>query len=124
MCIRDSSNRKPPYAVKGGLFDALTETGGDILVATNEETLSAMEVFQRLEGCDIEPAAGVATASLIKAVEEGRIAKDAVIMLNITGGGIGRFKKEHKLVYTQPDYIFRLDADPEFVKKTVSGLFA
>ncbi len=45
-------------------------------------------------------------------------------MLNITGGGIGRFKKEHKLVYTQPDYIFRLDADPEFVKKTVSGLFA
>lgn len=43
ICAKVLSNRKPPYAVKGGLFDALTETGGDILVATNEETLSAME---------------------------------------------------------------------------------
>lgn len=124
ICAKVLSNRKPPYAVKGGLFDALTETGGDVLVATNKETLSAMELFWRLEGCDIEPAAGVAIASLIKAVQEGKIAKEAVIMLNITGGGIDRFKKEHKLVYKQADYIFRLDAEPDFVKETVSGLFA
>lgn len=123
ICAKVLSNRKPPYSVKGGLFDALTETGGDVLIATNEEALVGMDLFQRLEGADIEPAAGVATASLIKAVKSGQIKRDAIIMLNITGGGIRRFKSEHNLVYKKPEYIFPLDADPDFVKKTISQLF-
>lgn len=123
MYAKVLSNRKPPYAVKGGLFDALTETRGDVLVATNEEAEFACELFNRLEGVDIEPAAGVATASLIQAVREGRIEKDAVIMLNITGGGIKRYKQEHKLVYKKPDFIFNLDADPDFVKEIARQTF-
>lgn len=123
MYAKVLSNRKPPYAVKGGLFDALTETRGDVLVATNEEAEFACELFTRLEGVDIEPAAGVATATLIQAVREGRIEKDAVIMLNITGGGIKRYKQEHKLVYKKPDFIFNLDADPDFVKEIARQTF-
>lgn len=123
ICAKVLSNRKPPYSVKGGLFDALTETRGDVWVATNEEAYEAMELFRTLEGADIEPAAGVATASLIKAVKEGKVNKEAVIMLNITGGGIQRFKREHNLVYKKPDYVFPIDADPGFVKEKITELF-
>lgn len=123
ICAKVLSNRKPPYSVKGGLFDALTETKGDVWVATNEEAREAMELFRTLEGADIEPAAGVATASLIKAVKEGKVNKEAVIMLNITGGGIQRFKREHNLVYKKPDYVFPIDAEPGFIKEKVAELF-
>ncbi len=123
ICAKVLSNRKPPYTVKGGLFDALTEAGGDVLAVTNEEAKAAADLFCRLEGSDIEPAAGVATASLMQAVREGEVAKDAVVMLNITGGGVQRFKRENKLIYKKPDYVFGVDADPEYVKKVVAGLF-
>lgn len=35
------SNRKPPYAIKGGLFDALSDAGGTIYAVTNEEAETA-----------------------------------------------------------------------------------
>lgn len=124
ICAKVLSNRRPPYALTGGLFDALTETGGEVFVATNEEAYAAMDLFQKTEGADIEPAAGVATASLIQAVKAGKIKRDAVVMLNITGGGIRRFKEEHRLVWKKPDYVFSLDADQEFIQKTVADLFS
>lgn len=123
ICAKVLSNRKPPYTVKGGLFDALTETGGDVMAVTNEEAKAAADLFCCLEGSDIEPAAGVATASLIQAVREGKVAKDAVIMLNITGGGVQRFKRENKLIYKEPDYVFPVDAEPDFIKRVIAGLF-
>ena len=45
---------------------------------TNAHARKARRLFLELEGVDIYSAAGIATASLIKAVEEGKIAKDAV----------------------------------------------
>lgn len=123
ICAKVLSNRKPPYSLKGGLFDALTDTQGDMFAVTNEEAAKAGELFGKLEGCDIEPAAAVAVASLIQAVQEKRIEKEAVVMLNITGGGIGRFKRENKLVYRTPDCIFPVDADPDTIKETVTELF-
>lgn len=30
MCAKVLSNRKPPYSLKGGLYDALVATGGDV----------------------------------------------------------------------------------------------
>lgn len=113
------SNRKPPYGIKGGLYDALLETGGDVLLATNEEAMEASELFRKLEGSDIEPAAAVAVATLQQAVKAGRVEKDAVIMLNITGGGSERFKSEHPIVYKQPDHIFPVGADIEEIRKIV-----
>ncbi len=123
ICAKVLSNRKPPYSVKGGLFDALRESKGDVLIATNEEAFAAGKFFAEKEGNDIEPAAAVALASLIRAVRENRVEKDSVIMLNITGGGVQRFKSEHTLIYKKPDAIFPVGADPKSVKETVSGLF-
>lgn len=123
MCAKVLSNRKPPYSLKGGLYDALTATGGDVLLASNEQAAAAGELFQRLEGIDIEPAAAVALSSMIQCVENGRVEKDAVIMLNITGGGIGRYRREHDHVLQQPDLVFPVGAAPETVKDRVLELF-
>jgi len=117
------SNRKPPYSPSGGLFDALTDTEGDVLLAENEQAAKAAEIFKKTEGSDLHPAAAVATASLIEATLRGMIDKSAVIMLNITGGGEERFKSEKKLFYLQPSLIFPLDPDPEEVKMKISQLF-
>ena len=38
------SNRKPPYSLAGGLYDALKATGGDIMVATNAQARKARPV--------------------------------------------------------------------------------
>ncbi|MBP3289670.1 MAG: cysteate synthase, partial [Alistipes sp.] len=67
------SNRKPPYNIKGGLYDALKATNGDVLVVTNAQGRKAARLFEELEGIDIHPAAAIAVASLIKAVGEVRI---------------------------------------------------
>lgn len=123
ICAKVLSNRKPPYSLKGGLFDALTETRGDMFAVTNEAAIEAAALFEKTEGCDIEMAAAVAVASLKEAVLAGKVEKDAVIMLNITGGGIGRFKKENKLVWKKPDCVFSIDADPDMVRETVMELF-
>ena len=40
-----------------------------------------------MEGIDVEPAAGVAIASLARAVRDGAIARDETVLLNVTGGG-------------------------------------
>ena len=106
----------------GGLYDALNATGGDVMLATNEEAMKAQELFEKLEGIDIEPAAGVATATLMQAVKEQRVEEDAVIMLNITGGGVGRYKKEFKPVQQKPHLVFPVNPDPEMVKKQVREL--
>lgn len=116
------SNRKPPYGLCGGLYDALKATGGDVLLATNEEARAAGRLFEELEGNDIEPAAAVAVASLMAAVGEGRVEKDAVVMLNITGGGVKRYRREHAVVQQQPDLVFPVDAKPEEVKERLREL--
>ncbi len=118
------SNRKPPYGLAGGLYDALKATDGDLLVVTNPQARKAARLFEELEGIDIHPAAAVATASLIKTVGEGRIAKDATVMLNITGGGEKRFKAGRELWHLRPSHVFPLDTDPDEVVEKVAALFA
>lgn len=118
------SNRKPPYGIKGGLYDALKATDGEILVATNMQGRKASKLFKELEGVDIHPAAGIATATLIKAVQDGKIDKDAIVMLNITGAGEEAFKAEHDVVYKEPDLVFPLNATTEEVVEAVEALFS
>ncbi|PWD98406.1 cysteate synthase [Marinilabilia rubra] len=117
------SNRKPPYPIYGGLYDALKDTDGDVLLATNEEAQNAADLFEEFEGCDIHPASGVATATLIKEVEKGTVHKDDVIMLNITGGGEKLFKKEKLVTALAPDHVFDVDPDINDVKKVLEGMF-
>lgn len=96
------SNRKPPYPIAGGLFDAMKDAGGDVLVATNDEAVEAGKLFLETEGNDIHPAAAVAVATLIKEAKAGNLDKDACVMLNITGGGEERIKREKEVIYLKP----------------------
>ena len=117
------SNRKPPYGIKGGLYDALKATNGEVLVATNAQGRKAAKLFEELEGIDIHPAAAIATATLIKAAQDGKIEKDATIMLNITGAGEQRMKRECDVVYLEPTKIFPLNVEAEEVIAAVEAMF-
>jgi len=119
------SNRKPPYPIIGGLYDAMKDAGGDVLLASNEEAVAAMKLFEETEGNDIHPASGVATATLIDAVEKGLVEKDSIIMLNITGGGEERLKHEKtgNLFHLKPSMVFDLNPEFEDVKKGMIELF-
>lgn len=117
------SNRRPPYSVAGGLYDALKATDGNILVATNAQSKRACKLFKELEGVDIYPAPGVALASLIKMVEAGEIAKDACIMLNITGAGEEAAKRGREMWHLKPSKVFSLTPDVDEVVTFVESLF-
>ncbi|MDX2445072.1 MAG: cysteate synthase [Bacteroidales bacterium] len=117
------SNRKPPYPIAGGLYDAMKDAGGTVPLATNQELDAAAELFEQTEGNDIHPAAAVATATLIQDVRKGIISRDSLVMLNITGGGEARFAMDYKLHYLQPSLVFDIDPDPEEVMKKIQGLF-
>jgi cysteate synthase len=117
------SNRRPPYSIAGGLYDALKATEGNILVATNAQSKRACKLFKELEGIDIYPAPGVALASLIKMVEAGEIAKDACIMLNITGAGEEAAKRGRDMWYLKPSKVFSLTPDVDEVVTYVESLF-
>lgn len=118
------SNRKPPYPIIGGLYDAMKDAGGDVLLASNEEAIAAAKLFEGTEGNDIHPAASVAVATLINAVKDGIVNKDDLIMLNITGGGEERFHREKELVYLKPVMVFDLDPKPEEVKAKLKELYS
>jgi cysteate synthase len=117
------SNRRPPWALAGGLFDALTDAGGDVLTISNQKAREANKLFEKLEGIDLHPAAAVATASLIDYAKKGDFDKDAVTMLNITGGGEERFKSEHELYYLKPTLVFDLNLTLDDVREKLGEIF-
>ncbi len=65
------SNQTPPYAIAGGVREALGESSGTVFAIENNEMVDAMMLFAELEGIDIDPEAGIATAALIRAVADG-----------------------------------------------------
>lgn len=121
--IRDVSaqvltNRKPAYSLAGGLYEALVATNGEMYSVTNEESKRARVLFEELEGIDISPASGVATAALIQAVESGKVGKQDDILLNITSGGCQRMQQDYSLQYLQPDVVFSpQEIKPDIVAK-------
>jgi len=96
------SNRQPPYSIRGGLFDVLTESKGQMLAADNLETLPRLQLFEELEGIDIDPASAVAFTTLLKAARSGLLEPDDLVLLNVTGGGRHRRQTERKLVPARP----------------------
>ena len=93
------------------------------MIKTGKELASACDLFERLEGIDIHPAAGVAVESLRKAVGKNMIRKDEVVMLNITGGGEKRFKSEHKWIGVEPHLVMDASTPAEEVIAAVDKLF-
>lgn len=117
------SNRKPPYSLAGGLFDAIEDAGGDIFKVSNEDLHYWKNKFKELEGVDIHNAAAVAVASLNQAIENGVVDKDEVIMLNITGGGEELAKSENEVIYRQPDLVIDPALPAENIIEEVLKLF-
>lgn len=117
------SNRRPPYAIAGGLFDALQATNGSVLAVSNGEARKAAALFEQAEGIDIHPAAAVAVASLINGMEKRLIDHEAIVMLNITGGGEKLFKTGHQLYYLKPSLVFDFDTDEQLVIRNCEALF-
>jgi len=83
-------NSAPPYAVAGGVREALAATRGATFAIGNGESAEACALFEAIEGVDVEAASGVALATLQRAVNAGTIAPDATVLLNVTGGGRAR----------------------------------
>lgn len=117
------SNRKPPFSLAGGLFDALSDTCGDMYCITNEELAYWQEKFEELEGTDIHPAAAVAVASLAKAVKVNTVKADEVIMLNITGGGEKRAKSGKAIYHALPHLVISPEEPVENIVAQVKKLF-
>jgi cysteate synthase len=118
------SNRQPPYSVRGGVFDILTETQGDMFTADNLETLHAKQLFEESEGIDIDPASAVAFAALIKTARYDGIEKEASVLLNITGGGRHRQQRDKELIAARPS--LELDEEEILLDETperIVGLF-
>ncbi|MCB0822265.1 MAG: cysteate synthase [Bacteroidales bacterium] len=117
------SNRKPPYSLAGGLYDAMMDAGGEVLLANNDQAHKAAELFLETEGIDIHPAAAIATATLMDSAKNKKVGKDDLIMLNITGGGEERFKKDRDLYYLKPLITFDINPDSDEIKSRIKDLF-
>ena len=117
------SNRKPPYSLAGGVYDAMKDAGGDMYMISNDEIDRWKEKFLELEGIDIYSAAAVAVASLGKAVKDNSVKKDEVIMLNITGGGEKLAKSHKDVVYETPDIVLDPSLPAEEIIGKVENLF-
>lgn len=107
------SSRYPAYSIKGGVYDILEATNGEMYGVTNEEIYSSMALFLETEGIDIVPASGAAVAGLRKAVEEKKVKKDELVLLHITGGGEERYKKDFKIYPVRPIFISKRAEDKE-----------
>lgn len=110
------TNRQPAYSIAGGLYEALLETDGQMYGVTNREAERARVLFEELEGIDICPASGVATAALLQAVKVGNLDRRDCILLNITGGGAKRMQQDYPLQTLQPAIAFAPhEIQPEIV---------
>jgi cysteate synthase len=116
-------NRNPPYAVPGGVRDAVISSGGRIYGIDNSRAVSAQKLFEMSEGIDILPAASVAVAALVDAVESGFVENDDDILLNITGGGVKRLAEDHSRVKLKCDLTVGL-RDSEDALSSIEEIFA
>jgi cysteate synthase len=91
------STRNPPYSLRGGVYELLRSTKGEMYGITNEECRAAEKLFVHEEGIDLDPAASVTVASVLKALDDGLVEKNATVLLNVTGGGYKRLPADWTL---------------------------
>ncbi|MBR5703898.1 MAG: cysteate synthase [Bacteroidales bacterium] len=116
------SNRKPPYSLAGGLYDALLDSKGDTFLASNDDIIYWILQFRNLEGYDIFPAPACAVQALATAIKEGKVRKDDVVMLNITGGGsLAAMAKGYNLL--EPELVLSPELSADEIIAKVDALF-
>ncbi|WAI00163.1 cysteate synthase [Methanogenium organophilum] len=113
------TNRHPPYSVKGGVYDALSATGGTMDGITNVQAKEAEKIFIDAEEIDPDPAASVCVASLIKAVETGTVGKDDYILLNIAGGGYKRVAEDKNRFPVEPMFSVKGGSPVEEIRSEI-----
>lgn len=118
------ANRYPAYSIKGGMYDVLSETNGEFYSINNEEISNACQLFEKVEGIDIEEPAGTALAALIQAINNQKVKKEDCILLNISGAGFKRLKKTIE-IYEMPSSVVVNDPENEIenVKIMIKGWF-
>jgi threonine synthase len=67
---------------------ALSESGGDSVIVSDEEILAAEALLGRTEGIYAEPAGAAPVAGVQKAREEGLIEADESVVVVVTGNGL------------------------------------
>lgn len=96
------TNANPPYAIRGGVRDALSDSRGDVSCADNAAGRAAAELFAEVEGIDVEPSVGIALATLADAVRAGLVSPHELVLLNVTGGGRARLERDAGLFAASP----------------------
>jgi threonine synthase len=71
-----------------GATSARDESGGMIAAVTDTEILSAQVQLASSEGLFAEPASAAPLALLFRLVREGKIAKEAITVVVLTGSGL------------------------------------
>lgn len=118
------TNRNPPWAIAGGLYDAVKASGGALLEVSNNEASQAASRFQRLEGVSVSPAAAVAVSSLIQATRRGIVTENQIIALNITGGGIDRLRRKHSPYKLEPSVILSPNLNDQDINEALIPLLS
>jgi cysteate synthase len=116
------SNVAPPYAAAGGVREALAATNGRTYAVGNAEMFDALALFAQTEGIDVEPAAGVALATLAQAVRTGAVTYDDVVLLHVTGGGASRRPRIEQ--EQRPTLVVERGASDDELLRGVDALFA
>lgn len=68
--------------------EALEQSNGHILAATDEEILEAYQLLAQTEGVFAEPGSCASIAGVKKRVDAGALEKDAVVVAVLTGNGL------------------------------------
>jgi cysteate synthase len=113
------ANRRPPYGIPGGVFDAMSACGGRFFDISDAEAVSAGKLWSSVELVSLDPAANVALASLIRAVEEDLISCEDVIFLNLTGGGMDRAEEDLGLMTILPEAGLKKEMSDEDLRGVV-----
>ena len=66
------------------------ESGGGVVAASEALILEAQALLAKEEGLFVEPSGAASLAGLMRLMSEGRISKDQVIVLSITGEGLNQ----------------------------------
>jgi threonine synthase len=90
---------------------AAQDSGGFIDMVTDDEILEAYKLIASTEGVFAEPASAASVAGLIKAVNEGRVARGSTVVCVLTGHGL-----------KDPDTAIKTGGRPVEAEATVSAV--
>ena len=95
-------NKGPAYGQVGGVHDILKASNGQTYIVEREVAKAAKTLFESIEGIDIMTPGAVALASLQQALASGVVNPEDCTVLNISGGGVERLKREHETAPVEP----------------------